>query len=150
MAAHSPSDSGTELWRSVRGIYRTVLRRLNARLDEEQITFPQYNVLLEISRNGPLPMRRLGDLMLVAPANVTGLVDRMERKGYVIRKRDKADRRLYLIEMTSEGGRKFKGISIRFRQYTRSLGSGLTEGELADTLSALRKIMKKAEAAPGL
>lgn len=136
----SADDSGLELWRAIREIYRTVLKRLNERLEEEGITFPQYNVLLEISRNGPLPMSRLGDLMLVAPANVTGLVDRMELKGYVIRSRGSRDRRLWVVEMTPNGKRIFKGISSRFRQYAQGIGTGLTEDELASTISVLRRI----------
>ena len=124
--------------------------RLNARLDKEGITFPQYNVLLEISRNGPLPMSRLGDLMLVAPANVTGLVDRMELKGYEVRKRGSKDRRLWVVEMTPEGTRIFKGISARFRQYTGSLGSELAADELSSTLSALKRIRERMERAPEL
>ena len=144
------NESGVELWQAVRTIYRTALRRLNAVLEKERITFPQYNVLLEISRNGPMPMSELGDHMLVAPANVTGLVDRMELKGYVRRRRDRKDRRLYVVEMTPIGKRIFRGISSRFRQYTGGLGSELTREELGSTLAALRKVRRKVEENPNL
>lgn len=134
----------------MRDIYRAALKRLNARLEKERITFPQYNVLLEISRNGPLPMSRLGDNMLVAPANVTGLIDRMELKGYVSRRRDAKDRRLWVVEMTPQGKRVFRGISGRFRQYTGGLGSELSKEDLAATLSALRRIRSRVERTPEL
>ena len=150
MSTSSANDSGVELWQAIRDIYRTALKRLNARLDKERITFPQYNVLLEISRNGPLPMSRLGDRMLVAPANVTGLIDRMELKGYVSRRRDTEDRRLCVVEMTPRGRRIFKGISTRFRRYTGSLGSDLSSDELASALAVLRRIRKRVDAAPDL
>lgn len=146
----SANDSGPELWQAIRDIYRSVLRRLNARLEKEHITFPQYNVLLEISRNGPLPMSKLGNRMLVAPANVTGLIDRMEMKGFVKRRRDSEDRRLYVVEITPIGKRIFRGISSRFREYTRGLGSELAVDELASTLSALRRIRRGMDAAPDL
>lgn len=119
-------------------------------MEKEHITFPQYNVLLEISRNGPLPMSRLGDLMLVAPANVTGLVDRMELKGYVVRKRDRKDRRLWVIEMTPEGKRTLKGISGRFRQYTGNLSSDVGREQLGSTLAILRRIKERVEETPDL
>lgn len=143
----NPSDSDLELWQSIRNIYRTALKRLNARLAKERITFSQYSVLLALSRNGPMQMNKLGENMLVAPANVTGLVDRMERKGYVRRRRDQKDRRLYVIEPTESGSRIFKSISGRFRQYTGRLGSELTPAELAVTLKALEKVRRKVEAA---
>jgi DNA-binding MarR family transcriptional regulator len=138
-------DSELELWQSIRTIYRTVLKRLNARLSKEKITFSQYSVLLALSRNGPMQMNKLGEHMLVAPANVTGLVDRMEKKGYVKRRRDEHDRRLYVIEPTQMGSQIFKRISSRFRQYAGSLGKTLTPEELNSTTSALRKVRRELE-----
>jgi len=134
------SDSDVELWQNIRTIYRTVLNRLNARLRKERITFSQYSVLLALARNGPMQMSKLGEQMLVAPANVTGLVDRMEKKGYVRRKRSEKDRRLYVIESTEKGSRIFKSISGRFRQYAGSIGSTLTRAELDSAIVALRKV----------
>jgi DNA-binding MarR family transcriptional regulator len=140
-----PSDSDLELWQNVRDIYRTALKRLNAKLRKERITFSQYSVLLALSRKGPMQMSKLGEHMLVAPANVTGLVDRMEEKGYVRRMRDEKDRRLYVIEATEKGSRVFKGISSRFRQYTGGLGATLTREERESTLAALRKVKTEVE-----
>jgi len=135
-----PSDSDFELWQNIRDIYRAALKRLNAKLRKERITFSQYSVLLALSRNGPMQMNKLSEHMLVAPANVTGLVDRMERKGFVRRRRDERDRRLYVIEETAKGSRIFQGISSRFRQYTGNLGSTLTPQEKDLILVALRKV----------
>jgi len=138
-------EPGMEMWRLVRSIYRTALKRLNARLAKERITFPQYSVLLALARNGPMPMTRLGEEMLVAPANVTGLVDRMEKKGYVMRKRDPKDRRSYVIEPTELGDKVFQSISVRFRTYVRSMGDALSHDELSDALSALQKTLTTIE-----
>ncbi len=142
----SESDAqGAELWRMVRTIYRTALRRLNARLSRERMTFSQYSVLLALSRDGPMQMNKLGENMLVAPANVTGLVDRMEKKGYVRRRRDSSDRRLYVVEPTDLGVATFRRISGRFQSYVRSIGRGLSSEELAVTLGALRKVLAEVE-----
>ncbi len=141
----TPEEPGNELWRTVRSIYRTALKRLNARLSKEKITFSQYSVLLALARNGPMQMNRLGEHMLVAPANVTGLVDRMEKKGYVRRRRDRADRRLYVIEPTELGTATFRRISGRFQAYVRSIGRDLSDAELESTLASLRKVLAAVE-----
>lgn len=142
----SPREPSMELWQSIRDIYRTALKRLNARLAKEKITFSQYSVLLALSRAGPMQMNKLGEYMLVAPANVTGLIDRMGKKGYVRRRRDPTDRRLYVVEPTEFGNRIFRSISGRFRQFSGSLGSELTPEELAVTLKALGKVRRRVEA----
>ena len=139
----SKYDPELELWSEIRDIYRTALKRLNARLAAEKMTFPQYNVLLTLGRNGPMQMNSLGEHMLVAPANVTGLIDRIETKGYVRRRRDPNDRRLWVIELTEDGAKVYKGISSRFRQYARGLGSSLSPDELAATIASLDKVRKR-------
>lgn len=137
MSAYDPQF---ELWSEIRDIYRTALKRLNARLAVENITFPQYNVLLALGRSGPMQMSALGEHMLVAPANVTGLIDRIEAKGYVRRRRDPSDRRIWIIELTGEGVKVYKNISSRFRQYARGLGSSLSPDELATAIATLDKV----------
>ncbi len=145
MAAPPSEDKEFQLWQNVRGIYRTALKRLNSRLGEEGLTYPQYSVLLAIGQNGPMQMNRLGDFMLVAPANVTGLVDRLEKRGYVRRKRQTRDRRLYVIFLTAKGEEVYGNVSTRFRQYARSLSSTLSEAELEDALNALRKVRRRVD-----
>ncbi|MGP8125177.1 MAG: MarR family winged helix-turn-helix transcriptional regulator [Nitrososphaerales archaeon] len=136
-------DPEFELWSEIRDIYRTALKRLNARLAVENMTFPQYNVLLALGRNGPMQMSTLGEHMLVAPANVTGLIDRIEAKGFVRRRRDPHDRRLWVIELTEDGAKVYRTISSRFRQYARGLGSSLSPGELAAAVASLDKVRRR-------
>jgi DNA-binding MarR family transcriptional regulator len=145
MARSPPSDPELELWRSIRSIYRIALKRLNARLAKEKITYPQYSVLLALGLNGPMQMNRLGEHMLVAPANVTGLIDRMEKRGYVVRRKGLQDRRLYVIEITDLGLRVYRRISTRFRRYARGFGSSLSPDELENTIASLAKVRKRVD-----
>ena len=48
-------------------------------------------------------MRKMSDAMLVTPANITGIVDRLEEKKLVRRTPSKGDRRVTIIEITPEG-----------------------------------------------
>src|SRR6185437_15753091 len=51
----------------------------------------------------PRPMSRLAVSMRCEPSNVTGLVDKLERRGLVERRPDPADRRVKLIAPTPAG-----------------------------------------------
>ena len=144
--SRGPSEADMELWQSIRNIYRTVLKRLNARLAKEKNTFSRYSVLIALSRAGPRQMNRLGEHMLVAPANVTGLIDGMSKKGYVQRRRDLNDPRLYVVEPTDTRARVFRSISGRFRQCIGKIGSELGHEGFAVTLGALDKVRRKVEA----
>ncbi len=51
----------------------------------------------------PLSHSAIGDRLLVTGASVTSLVDTLERRGLVTRTRDKTDRRIVLVELTTAG-----------------------------------------------
>jgi MarR family 2-MHQ and catechol resistance regulon transcriptional repressor len=68
------------------------------------LTEPQFNVLIELASNdGRLPQCELARRLLRSPANVTALIDRMERDGLVRRVRGERDRRTVLSEITERG-----------------------------------------------
>lgn len=143
-------DAPIELWQNLSAIYRTALKRLNSRLSEEKLSFPQYSILRAVGKFGPMQMNKLGEHMLVAPANVTGLVDRLEKKGYVRRAKDARDRRLFKIELTDKGVKLYGAISQQFRGYVRKLFESLPGDERVALLSTLRRVRDRVEALASL
>jgi MarR family 2-MHQ and catechol resistance regulon transcriptional repressor len=139
------TDISVELWQSVSTVYRTAIKRLNRRLSEDKISFSQFSILRAIGKFGPMPMSRLSEHMLVAPANITGLVDRLERKGYVERKRDSGDRRLFRIELTEKGRRTYETIAHQFWIYVRHVFSPLSDSERKLLLGLLARVRKSVE-----
>lgn len=72
------------------------------------LTDAQLNVLMLLkyqSDGGQLSQTRLGCMLLVNRANVTGLVDRMEEAGWVERAPDAEDRRVNQVRLTVVGRR---------------------------------------------
>jgi DNA-binding MarR family transcriptional regulator len=69
-----------------------------------QISVPQLNCLLALYESGPLPPSQIAKLILVKSSTVTGIIDRLEQKGLVERKRSSPDRRVIIVELT-EGGK---------------------------------------------
>lgn len=70
------------------GINRTDLRALDALAD-----------------SGPQPAGQLAELINLSAAATTTAIDRLERRGYIRRVRDTADRRRVLVEITEETAR---------------------------------------------
>ena len=69
------------------------------------ISLIHLNVLILLEGTGPLPMSRLAEALDISVASMTGVVDRMEARGLVARRRDAEDRRVILVE-PAEGGRR--------------------------------------------
>src|SRR5690606_36958469 len=64
----------------------------------------QYNVLRILRGHGePLPSQRIGQEMLTRVPDITRLVDRLEKAGFVTRQRTQKDRRMVLVSITRKG-----------------------------------------------
>ncbi len=85
--------------------HQIVLARIDAALRPFGLTFARYEalVLLAFSRNGSLPLGRMGERLQVHPASVTNAVDRLERAGFVVRVAHPTDGRARLAELTDAG-----------------------------------------------
>ena len=70
------------------------------------ISISQFYVLLAVFHDNGCKMRALAEEMSLTPATITGLVDRLERRGLVRRQHDKQDRRAIIVWL-AEKGREF-------------------------------------------
>ena len=59
--------------------------------------------LLWFTRNGELPLGKMGDRLQVHPASITNTIDRLERDGLVVRVAHPTDRRTTLARITEAG-----------------------------------------------
>ncbi len=95
----------SEVMQSLRRIFRAIQDYSHEVNSKFGITGPQLWALKTISQNGRLSLRDLSERMYLHPSTITGLVDRLEKKGYVARQRDQVDRRVIYVKLTV-GGRK--------------------------------------------
>jgi len=99
----------SEIMQSLRRIFKAIHNYSFEISDKFGITGPQLWALKTISKNESLPLGELSQKMYLRPSTITGLVDRLEKKGYVLRDRDQKDRRVVKIVLTSKG----KGLAKR-------------------------------------
>ena len=105
--AHGWSDAadGMAMVTSVVRVQQLLMERIDAVLRPLGLTFARFEVLrlLSFTRDGELPMTRLGSLLQVHPTSVTSAVARLESQGYVVRRRGTSDRRVVLARLTAQG-----------------------------------------------
>jgi DNA-binding MarR family transcriptional regulator len=90
---------------SIMRAQQILLAELDALLKPYELTFARYEalVLLTFSRAGALPLSKIGERLMVHPTSVTNTIDRLERQGYVRRRRNPRDGRGVLAEITDQG-----------------------------------------------
>jgi len=108
----------------------------------KDLTSPQFGVLEALAHLGPMKMCDLGGKLLMSGANVTGVVDRLESKGFVRRVMQVGDRRTYIIHLTDAGGKLISKIFSRHAKVIEELSGRLTSSEKRQLASLLKKLGK--------
>jgi DNA-binding MarR family transcriptional regulator len=95
----------SEIMQSLRRIFKAIQDYSHEVSEKFGITGPQLWALKTISQNESLSLKDLSERMYLHPSTITGVIDRLEKKGYVTRNRDKMDRRVIYVQLTAEGKR---------------------------------------------
>ncbi len=107
------------------------------------VTEVQFNVLMELAANeGRLALCALAQRLLKSPANVSALVDRMERDGYVRRVRGERDRRTVLAELTEDGWRALGRSAPAVFETEQQVLAGMSQSDRARLASLLDRIVR--------
>jgi DNA-binding MarR family transcriptional regulator len=110
------------------------------RLQDVPLTPEQFMLIDLLWNQGEMSQQELADQMHKDKNSVTKLVDAIERKGFVVRRQNRNDRRSNTLVLTEKAnqlkpGAKLKGISILDQML-----EGISEEELRAFLATLRKL----------
>jgi MarR family 2-MHQ and catechol resistance regulon transcriptional repressor len=83
--------------------YSLVMRRFTACYKPFGLSAASFNLLMLLERGrAAMTQRELGERLVVSPSDMTGLVDRLERKG-LVRRTPGQDRRAKVLQITPKG-----------------------------------------------
>ncbi len=103
----------------------------------------EFSVLELLYHKGDQPIQTIGKKVLLTSGSMTYIVDRLEAKGYLMRKACPSDRRVTYAALT-EAGRTL--MSCIFPAHERRMDELFDGLDLADTITQLKTVGKRAEA----
>ena len=115
-------------------------RRNVAELYKGKITLPQFLILGFLHNNGDSKMCGIAKFMSVSTAAMTGMVDRLEKYGYVKREPETQDRRIINVSLTHKGLELVKKINHERRSMIIDVFGKVSEQDRSDYLRVLMKI----------
>jgi DNA-binding MarR family transcriptional regulator len=158
LAVTTDSNSGSDarvkgvvrLWLRLSTCQRSIEQRLRSHLQARfGITLPQFEVLFEVNRSGsPVAMSRLSEQLQVTGSNITGVVDRLERKKLVKRFRSNIDRRVQHIRMTNAGSEEYELIAADVSEYLAAAFAELSDEDILEMKKLLQKTSVSAAHGP--
>jgi DNA-binding MarR family transcriptional regulator len=117
-------------------------------VEEMSLTGPQLHAVLWLRREGQLTMGRLSQRVGVTEKTGTGLVDRLERDGYVRRVRDEADRRVVHVRLTDQGGAVAAELDRQITEKMRLMLGLLDPEDRSALFRVLEKLLARTAPAP--
>jgi DNA-binding MarR family transcriptional regulator len=120
----------------------------NDMLARIQLTARQVGILTLVTEREPMTQKALGDTLRIDRTTMVGLIDDLERKGYVIRQRHPRDRRAFLVQPTQSGREaKTQAVAILDEQQRRFLAP-LTSAQRQQLAALLKRLQQPPE--PGV
>jgi MarR family transcriptional regulator, 2-MHQ and catechol-resistance regulon repressor len=134
------AKAALELWEKLSKAYDKVRKVQAKQMFEKSLTAPQFGVLEVLSKNGSVPLKKISEEMMVTGANITCVVDNLEKEGFVKRVPSKEDRRVILAELTPTGKAKIDSIMPAYSDNMAAVISVLNEHEQKELIRILTKI----------
>ena len=137
--------SGVHLWLILWKAFRAMEAHAGRSIAELGICHSDFGVLEALLHKGPLPVKALGEKVLLTSGSMTAAVDRLARRGWVVRGDDPEDRRSRIVQLTAEGRRT---IQVLFSSHERDMEQavgGLSHAERAPAMDLLRRLGQGAQ-----
>lgn len=114
--------------------------RLGRLFRDTGLTTSQYNVLrILVGEGAPLPSLEIASRLIQAVPAITGLIDRLEERELVVRKRCSEDRRVVYVAVTEAGRDLVAQIAEPLSQLHRDLLSHLSREDLESLINLLER-----------
>ncbi|MFC4808868.1 MarR family winged helix-turn-helix transcriptional regulator [Paenibacillus sp. GCM10023250] len=137
--SHIPLDA--HLCFSLYACSRAIFRMYRPLLDELDLTYPQYLVLLALWEHETMSVKEISEQLVLDSGTLTPMLKRMEAAGLIRRERSTEDERVLHIRITG------KGISLKEQTTCVPMSlleaSGMTEAEIGVLNEAIRKLLHK-------
>lgn len=120
---------------------RSCILNLSSELNKEKLSFPQFFLLAYLSSEEFLAMSDIAHKMGHSTAAATGLVDRLEKLGFVERKQAADDRRKIMVRITDGG---INMVARMRKEIAKNISSVMAEmdAEEAETVEGAKRVLE--------
>ena len=113
MKENSTCEVDKLMWYWLKRVYRNMINLHNHKLEKYGFTVSQVSVLAQLWREDGLTQKEIAERLKIKPPSLTGLVDTLVSRGWVLRKEDEKDARIKRLYVTEEGRElSFKSLEV--------------------------------------
>jgi DNA-binding MarR family transcriptional regulator len=140
MAAHYPAALSARVGFLLAQAHMAERARADRALDEVGLTMKGFAALATLVSDGPISQQRLSRRIRMDPATMVDVIDRLEESGYIVRRRNPADRREYALQLTAKGRVLYARAAKAILEAERQTASRLNAAEARTLMDLLERI----------
>ncbi|WP_299742474.1 MarR family winged helix-turn-helix transcriptional regulator [uncultured Rossellomorea sp.] len=133
---------GLMIWFRLSRVYNHSIRRNNEHLREWGLTSAQFDILIQVGIHNEITQKELGEKLFVTKGNITQLLVKMEKLGWVQRKQDWKTK---TISLTDQGQKLYDQVVPDQEDFQASQFCGLDPTEQMQLIDLLKKVQKHME-----
>ncbi len=133
---------------SLRKIVQSISLHSKYLVKKVGLTGPQLVILLEVSKFDEVSVGKIAKAISLSQATVTGILERLEKRELILRRRDDIDRRRVLIRMTEDGFRLLEIAPPPMQESFVEQFNALEDWEQEMILSSLLRLVAMMDAKP--
>ncbi|ASW42233.1 MarR family winged helix-turn-helix transcriptional regulator [Clostridium isatidis] len=125
--------------------YNGLISKIEKNVQENGLNLSEFGVLEFIYNQGPQPVQKIADKILVTSGTITYVINKLESKNLVIRKKCEKDKRIFYVSLTKEGEELISRVFKKHKEFLNDLLSEMDEESkrsLLTNLIKMRKILK--------
>ena len=132
--------SAPRLWLVLARAHGSMVDFIERSINAQGLGISDFMVLEVLLHKGPLTISVIGEKVLLASASMTSAIDRLEKRGLVLRRSCNSDRRIRVVELTAAGKSSIEEIYARHEKDLEFLMAGLSVDERRTMYEGLKKV----------
>ena len=129
-----------QLWMVLARCYKALSSRVEQGVADAGLCLTDFMILEALLHKGPLNITEIQGKILLASGSMTAAVDRLEKKGTIVRLFVKEDRRARLLELTEAGRALIERVYGEHKTEFEELTSVLSEKEMQQAYTSLKRL----------
>ncbi len=143
----SEKKEPVEVWRALIETWKVWKRGVEKNLERINLGSTEYSILRHLTECESMPMVQMANQIMVTQGWITGLIDSMEEKKLVERRRSKDDRRVIELYITGEGRKTFERAKAIHMKYIENCIKHMDDETISSTVKLLKGLKANVEVA---
>ena len=107
------------------------------------LTHAQFDIVATLGNTQGMSYKELGERTLITKGTLTGVIERLEQKGLVIRERNNDDKRSFFVRLTAAGEAVFREVFPQVVAHGKQLFANYSNTDFDALDAALRKLREQ-------